>query len=121
MMYVFREDERPMVRHRLEKLRRLVEVYRDHIVPLYRSPPQPRGWLTEEERGSIQHAATCAKSIWSYSLAQELDNLLARSTPPEVVLPNVYDHIGLRPVCLRADVIKALAAAGVAVKEVGNE
>ena len=50
-------------------------------------PPQPRGWLTEEERGSIQHAATCAKSIWSYSLAQELENILARSTPPEVVLP----------------------------------
>lgn len=33
MLYVFREDTRPSVQARLEKLRRLVEVYRDHVIP----------------------------------------------------------------------------------------
>jgi hypothetical protein len=55
----------------------------DHFADANKMVKQPRGWLTEEERGSIQHAATCAKSIWSYSLAQELENILARSSPPE--------------------------------------
>jgi hypothetical protein len=83
---------------------------------------QPRGWLTDDERGSIQHAATCAKSIWSYSLAQELENILARLSPPEVVLPTVFSIslLGDR-LLVEAQVKDALAAAGVAVKEVGRD
>jgi len=102
------------------------------IVPLYRSPPQPRGWLTGEERDAVERArreaeadaGLCAdekNAALGVSDATVLAALLARSTPPEVVLPNVYDHIGLRPVYLRADVVATLAAAGVAVKEVGRE
>ncbi len=83
------------------------------------SPPQPRGWLSEDERGSIQHAATCAKSIWSYSLAQELENILARSSPPEVVLESWREAAG--EVVSLDDVRAALAAIGVAVKEVGRD
>jgi hypothetical protein len=89
------------------------------VVPLYRAPPQPRGWLTGEEREAVQWAADAAYDK-QHPAEDTLRNLLARSTPPEVVLPNVYDHIGLRPVYLRADVIEALAAAGVEVKEVGK-
>jgi hypothetical protein len=80
---------------------------------------QPRGWLTGEEREAVQWAADAAYDK-QHPAEDTLRNLLARSTPPEVVLPNVYDHIGLRPVYLRADVIEALAAAGVEVKEVGK-
>jgi hypothetical protein len=82
------------------------------------APPQPRGWLSEEERGSIQHAATCAKSIWSYSLAQELENILARSSPPEVVLPASFSRSPGDRLLVEQQVRQALAAAGVAVKEV---
>ena len=85
------------------------------------SPPeQPRGWLTAEERGSIQHAANLAKANWSYSVAQELENLLARSSPPEVVLPEVWGNVGKDVVMVKSEVIAALAAAGVAVREVGK-
>jgi hypothetical protein len=82
------------------------------------APPQPRGWLSEEERGSIQHAATCAKSIWSYSLAQELENILARSSPPEVVWPKLQETGIFSNEVRDAEWIAALAAAGVAVKGV---
>ena len=70
------------------------------------------GWLTADERGSIQHAANLAKAGWSYSVAQELENILARSSPPEVVLP-LWWKVEV------AEIRKALAAAGVTVKEVG--
>ena len=74
----------------------------------------PRGWLTGEERHYIKLAADCAKAAWDYNLGQQLENLLARSTPPEVVLPPMviaYDDM---------DMLKeTLAAAGVKVKEVG--
>ena len=55
------------------------------VVPLYAAPQAAKGWLTPEERGSIQLAANIAKASLSYSLAQELENILGRSTPPEVV------------------------------------
>jgi hypothetical protein len=97
----------------------VAEQFGGSVVPLYRAPPQPRGWLTGEEREAVQWAADAAYDK-QHPAEDTLRNLLARSTPPEVVLPNVYDHIGLRPVYLRADVIEALAAAGVEVKEVGK-
>jgi hypothetical protein len=92
----------------------------DHFADASKMVEQPRGWLTQ---GEIAALTGCCVS--SGNLNEEgkktIRNLLARSSPPEVVLPNVYDHIGLRPVYLRADVVATLAAAGVAVKEVGRE
>jgi hypothetical protein len=89
--------------------------------PLYRSPPQPRGWLTANEREAV---------LWSADAAYDkqhpdediLRSLLTRSTPPEVMLPlvagwAVTGHALVR----RVEVRDALAAAGVAVKEVGRE
>ena len=86
ILYVFREDERPTVRHRIEKVRRLVEVYRHHIVNLYRSPTQPRGWLTEDEREAVQWAADAAYDK-QHPAEDALRSVLARSSPPEVDLP----------------------------------
>ena len=94
------------------------------VVPLYAAPQPAPGWLTEEERRSIQHAANLAKASWSYSVAQELENILTRSSPPEVVLPvceftRLSTHMmGFLEAIGR--VKKALAAAGVTVKEVGE-
>jgi hypothetical protein len=86
---------------------------------------QPRGWLTEEEREAVERARREAE--FDAGLCSEEENaalgardstvlaaLLSRSTPPEVVLP--LADLGDR--LLRDGVIDALAAAGVAVKEV---
>jgi hypothetical protein len=76
---------------------------------------RPRGWLTKEEKAAVRFAV-------SEGFDEEvLCNLLARSSPPEVVLVEErdwYDGSGRRvgafdPAKTRA----ALAAAGVAVKE----
>jgi hypothetical protein len=188
MLHLFRDDQRPTVQARLEKMRRLVEVLRDHpqaasgggevepvawgvvarqtnevppgcasprrvskkpfarfatvaeaqqfamktkgtLVPIY-APPQPRGWMTEEERDAILFLIVGSRSQFSPQTPHEArrnaacrvcHSLLDRSTPPEVVLPAVATwgmdgHAMLR----RAEVQSALAAAGVAVKEVGR-
>jgi hypothetical protein len=92
------------------------------IVPLYDAPPQPRGWLSEEERKAIERArreAECDAGLCSKAEnaaigardATVLAALLARSSPPEVVLP--LADLGDR--LLRDGVIDALAAAGVTV------
>lgn len=86
------------------------------LVPLYRSPPQPRGWLTGEERKAMNwllHNHSNCIVVGTDSYYREIIKcLLARSTPPEVVLPEMviaYDDM---------DMLKeTLAAAGVAVKE----
>jgi hypothetical protein len=55
--------------------------------PLYRSPPQPRGWLTSDERDWINY---CQNNYpIPYGALACFDVLLARSSPPEVVLPDV--------------------------------
>ena len=83
-------------------------------VPLYRQPPQPRGWLTEEERDLI--AGITDDDEYTEEGQNIAKALLARSSPPEVVLPEMviaYDDM---------DALKeALAAAGVAVKEAGRD
>ena len=99
--------------------------------PLYRCPPQPRGWLTDEERKAVELAAyqapesyyvTTAEGKW---ITQTLTALLARSSPPEVALPAepdcspIADYGRAWRDCLDA-VRSALASAGVAVKEVGK-
>lgn len=93
--------------------------------PLYCSPPQPSGWLTEEQKQAV-----CFFADWLDNEVREccevdrnksiLRNLLARSTPPEVVL-DAFPTDETGEFFSRRDVIKAIAAAGVAVKEVGDE
>jgi hypothetical protein len=95
-----------------------------------------RGWLTAEEREAVDHARAALKTrAWQFRnglgegpqrhdthAAESCEQseeillaLLARSTPPEVVLPPMviaYDDM---------DMLKeALDAAGVAVKEVAK-
>ena len=91
---------------------------RGTVVPLYAAPQPAKGWLTAEERGSIQHAANLAKASWSYSVAQELENILAREKPPEVLLPVSWREAA-GDVMSADEVRAALASAGVTVKEVG--
>lgn len=98
------------------------------VVPLYRSPPPPRGWLTEEERNALETVrvhisnadgldeATERECKWVFDVCYRL---LARSTPPEVVLPRSDDY-GRRGDYVQR-VYAALAAAGVKVKEVWSE
>jgi hypothetical protein len=96
--------------------------------PVYRSPPKPRGWLTEDERNGLDEIATYLDTLVSFrlrGLGIMVRNLLARSTPPKLVLPEPpFASINVAysdwMMCLDA-VKKALAAAGVAVKEVGRE
>jgi hypothetical protein len=90
--------------------------------PLYRAPPQPRGWLTEEERTTLTGVVGLLRDLAKVSgrntadrcelTAVALDAILDRSSPPELVLP--LADLGDR--LLRDGVIDALAAAGVAVK-----
>ncbi len=95
------------------------------------APPQPRGWLTQEERALVQswerHYTQGAHYAQSPShtndIAAEMGKLaevcrafLARSSPPEVVL-DAFPTDETGEFFSRRDVIKALAAAGVAVKE----
>jgi hypothetical protein len=97
--------------------------------PLYRSPPQPRGWLTESERELIGKLRKNVAAIHLLHVERDangfaeavqqsvktVDSLLARSTPPEVEIPDIFfarlsvEEIG--------QLTAALAAAGVAVKE----
>jgi hypothetical protein len=107
---------------------------RGTVVPLYRSPPQPRGWLTGEERTTLTGVVELLRDLAKVSgrntadrcelTAVALDALFARSSPPEVVLTeafNRFDTYGDRVASFDAHhVRKALAAAGVAVKEVGK-
>ena len=66
-----------------------------NAVPLYRAPPQPRGWLNEEERKWIDHMK--GNCVLPYAGMACMEAILARSSPPEVVLPeNPYHPSGLR-------------------------
>jgi hypothetical protein len=88
---------------------------------------QPRGWLSEEEREAVEFLASldappCVDA--ARKAARIGKELLARSSPPEVVLPKLHTRCEVNEAnhkspCLwfrRPDVIEALAAAGVAVK-----
>jgi hypothetical protein len=85
---------------------------------------QPRGWLTEDEREAVEFLASldappCVDA--ARKAARIGKELLARSTPPEVVLPeNPYHPSGLRQGFDHAIQIvrNELVNAGVAVKEV---
>jgi BMFP domain-containing protein YqiC len=76
------------------------------------APPQPRGWLTGEEKAAVRWAM-------SEGFDEEvLCNLLARSSPPEVVRPKLQETGIFSNEVRDAEWVEALAAAGVAVKEV---
>ena len=82
--------------------------------------PQPRGWLTQEERELI--AGLTDDDDYTEEGQNIAKGLLARSTPPEVVLPDAdcswcSDYATVWRECLDA-VRSSLAAAGVVVKEV---
>jgi len=89
------------------------------------APAQPRGWLTQGQRFAIEDAIGPLRESGKYaceSRADLLQELIARSTPPEVVLPGLFalSLLGDR-LLIESQVKEALAAAGVAVKEVGRE
>ena len=100
---------------------------RGTVVPLYRSPPQPRGWLTGEERRFVhwwahEDRAPTDEELDAFKIAAKA--LLARSTPPEVALPAL--NLAASPTYVDvsqhrdAEWHAALADAGVTVKEVGE-
>jgi len=87
---------------------------------------QPRGWLTEEERRIVKlaraHFYETCDTINDIEVLV-FDNLLARSSPPVVVWPERCPRGGIGETWERARDgmwLAALAAAGVAVKEVGK-
>ena len=103
---------------------RSAEQWGGTVVPLYAAPQAAKGWLTAEEREVIKRVNEhlFETSQLEFTDIVTLDALLARSSPPEVVLPRVYCHGGDgEPLVDLEDVHAALAAAGVTVKEVGCE
>ena len=118
---VVRNGNVDAVTHRLfrKDAERSAEQWGGTLVPLYRQPPQPPGWLTGVEREAVQWAADAAYDK-QHPAEDTLRSVLARSTPPEVVLPCSWKTIQGELVCLHREVIAALAAAGVAVEEVGK-
>jgi hypothetical protein len=53
------------------------------IVPLYASPPQPRGWLTEEEQKELEEIAALLQGVNYLHSAEFIRSFAARSSPPE--------------------------------------
>jgi len=94
------------------------QAFHGAMVRFFTAPPQPRGWLTGEEREAMRYASQGLREAGGISNVQamkQIDAILARSSPPEVDLP-----ISLSPIDEEL-VRESLAAAGVAVKEVGRE
>jgi hypothetical protein len=123
---VVRNGNVDAVTHRLfrKDAERSAEQWGGTVVPLYRQRPQPRGWLTGEEREALEWwgGKDCPVSHGQVNAWRgAIRNLLARSSPPEVVLEenlNLFDAHGDRVAAFDAHrVRKALAAAGVPVKE----
>ena len=126
-------------RYELTADERLAKWKDKDALPLYAAPQPASGWLTAEEREAVAFAA---KKLSELSNRQYVNGdqdaardttreeyflraLLARSSPPEVVLPRECG--GLRYGSFvagwngyRDEALKALAVAGVKVKEVGK-
>lgn len=90
------------------------------IVPFYASPPPARVWLTANERAAIESArdhfaAPEHDDDECVFVAAALRSLLARSSPPEVVLPPAAK--GETPLVRDLMWGQAIRAAGVKVKE----
>ena len=116
-----------------DSLARNQSLYELTVVPLYRSPPPPRGWLTEKERACLEKMrdelkrlllSMSLKTVIGQNTERDfiaIESILARSTPPEVVLPKppfARSNVAYSDwmMCLNA-VNDSLAAAGVKVKE----
>jgi hypothetical protein len=111
---VVRNGNVDAVTHRLfrKDAERSAEQWGGTVVPLYRQPSQPRGWLTEDERELI--AGITDDDEYTEEGQNIAKALLARSSPPEVVLESWREAAG--EVVSLDDVRAALAAIGVAVK-----
>ncbi|NDE02818.1 MAG: hypothetical protein EBZ91_14030 [Gammaproteobacteria bacterium] len=79
------------------------------VVPLFRSPPPTRGWLTARERKTLIDAAVFLSGNGERGMSEAIEWILARNAPPKVKLPAA--------VYLEHEWIAALAAAGVEVEE----
>ena len=90
------------------------------VVPLFRAPPPPRGWLTERDRQTMIAAAVFCSGRGEKGISEALEWILARNSPPRVRLPrsiNVEGPGALSWHEMRRAVTEALAAAGVEVGE----
>ena len=95
--------------------------YGGTVVPLYAAQPPARSWLSEKERGALKRAFDLlCDDDGDNPLAGTVQKLLARSSPPEVVLPVVWREAA-GDVMSADEVCAALASAGVPCKEVGRE
>jgi hypothetical protein len=126
---VWRDGSVESVAHR--RFRNSAEHSAEHlggtVVPLYAVPQAAKGWLTQEEREVISYFREACQGQHERAIGNDsprcgeiygrrdaiLRRLLARSSPPEVVLPRGWE-------VEVAEIRKALAAAGVTVKEVGK-
>ena len=98
------------------------------VVPLYAAPQPASGWLSEKERGALKRAFDLlCDDDGDNPLAGTVQKLLARSSPPEVVLedftPDAVRNLDTKYLagwdqCM-ALAKRAISAAGVKVKEVG--
>jgi hypothetical protein len=99
------------------------------VVPRFRAPPQPRGWLTDQQTAFLKDLAIgwtkqflgTADASYAAEFSRRIvsvNSILSRSYPPEVVLPPIaaLDMQGI-PVVRLVEVREALAAAGVPWKE----
>ena len=98
------------------------------MAELESSPPAASGaagtgWLTGDERLAVSGAILILDQQGPTNIGRTLNDLLARSTPPEVVLPKkITMFLSCAPRLYRdEEVHAALAAAGVPCKEVGRE
>ena len=83
------------------------------------------GWLTAEERLAVSGAILILDQHGPTNIGHSLNDILARSSPPEVVLPGdcggeSYDSFVAGWNNYRDEALKALAVAGVTVKEVAK-
>ena len=99
----------------------------NHFADARKMVEQPRGWLTEEELQAVDAARDHFEDNdhgenECVVIPRVLKQLLARSTPPKVVIPEpVGETQSHGPLLRKRDVVAAIAAAGVPVKEVGSE
>ena len=104
-----------------DRVRRVAEKS-EAVVPLFRAPPPPRGWLTAKEREAVRRAASVMSEEYHHGptdneAASVLRALLSRSSPPRVRLPEKEWWVDSNVRHYRVnDVRAALAKAGVEVE-----
>jgi hypothetical protein len=76
------------------------------------------GWLTGDERLAVSGAILILDQHGPTNIGRTLNDILARSSPPEVVIPFVDPALARIVYGRDSEWLAALAAAGVKVKEV---